>query len=212
MIELERLVSELSGTRPVFHSEADFQHALAWAIHTAYPDVDVRLEYRAPYTPDRVHLDLFLKKGDWVGIIELKYKTRKLKVEVNGEHFELQQHGAHPLHRYDVLKDLQRVEEAAAYFPKATGWIVLLTNDEQYWKEHDGGDVSDSAFRIHHDKQLLPGVLSWRDGTESGVGSHRPLPINLKGTYHLDWKDYSQLGIGPGKTLRCLVLKTGLLA
>ena len=31
MIEIADVLNELSERRPVFHSETDFQHALAWA-------------------------------------------------------------------------------------------------------------------------------------------------------------------------------------
>jgi hypothetical protein len=31
------VMARLSGTRPVFHSEADFQQALGWAVHEAWP-------------------------------------------------------------------------------------------------------------------------------------------------------------------------------
>jgi hypothetical protein len=33
-----------SGTRPVFHSEADFQQTLGWAVHEAWLQHQVRLE------------------------------------------------------------------------------------------------------------------------------------------------------------------------
>ena len=33
MVSIEALLATLAGSRKVFHSEADFQHALAWQIH-----------------------------------------------------------------------------------------------------------------------------------------------------------------------------------
>lgn len=51
------LLPGLAGERPVFHSEADFQQALAWAVHVAHPGLRVRLETR----PVRgTHLDLLV--------------------------------------------------------------------------------------------------------------------------------------------------------
>ncbi len=44
MVSIEALLATLAGSRKVFHSEADFQHALAWQIHEAMPDSQVRLE------------------------------------------------------------------------------------------------------------------------------------------------------------------------
>ena len=33
MVDIEKLMKELARDRSVFHSEADFQHALGWQIH-----------------------------------------------------------------------------------------------------------------------------------------------------------------------------------
>ena len=38
MLDISGLVASLADTRKVFHSEADFQHALAWHIHHAMPE------------------------------------------------------------------------------------------------------------------------------------------------------------------------------
>ena len=39
-LDIVDVMSELAGTRPVFHSEADFQHALACCIHSSLTDGD----------------------------------------------------------------------------------------------------------------------------------------------------------------------------
>jgi len=41
---IEKVLVSLSRDRPVFHSEKDFQFALAWKIHEMYPRAQVRLE------------------------------------------------------------------------------------------------------------------------------------------------------------------------
>ncbi len=38
------LLDKLRLHRPVFHSEKDFQHSLAWLIHQQDPDAQIRLE------------------------------------------------------------------------------------------------------------------------------------------------------------------------
>lgn len=43
-VDLTELMAMLQNERPVFHSEADFQHALAWALHRLDPSVNIRLE------------------------------------------------------------------------------------------------------------------------------------------------------------------------
>lgn len=45
-IEPASLLDELASTRPIFHSEADFQHALAMLIARQHPTARLRLETR----------------------------------------------------------------------------------------------------------------------------------------------------------------------
>ena len=70
MIDIHNLIANLSKQRPIFHSEADFQHALAWQIHKTMPDCKIRLEL--PYRKEKNwHLDIYLPIQRIV--IELKY-------------------------------------------------------------------------------------------------------------------------------------------
>ena len=75
-VDLDEVVSRLGAKRPVFHSEADFQHALGWEIHSSYPGCAMRLEYRASRCQGRPHVDLWAS-DEVVTAVELKYKTRK---------------------------------------------------------------------------------------------------------------------------------------
>ena len=77
MLDITLLMSDLAVERPVFHSEADFQHSLAWSIHHKIPHGQVRLEYK-PFADKRMYLDLWLP-GKGVAL-ELKYRTRQLNV------------------------------------------------------------------------------------------------------------------------------------
>jgi hypothetical protein len=58
MIALETLMADLAAERPLFHSEADFQFALAWLIQRQHPEATVRLEYKPLYVARRGYLDL----------------------------------------------------------------------------------------------------------------------------------------------------------
>jgi hypothetical protein len=75
-------LSALAAQRPVFHSEHDFQHALARQIQLMYPNAHVRLEPR----PRRgIHLDLLVRLGGGRTAIELKSLVDALHATVNGE-------------------------------------------------------------------------------------------------------------------------------
>jgi hypothetical protein len=67
-------MAALAATRPLFHSEADFQHAFAWQLHQQYPDARIRLETLAR---SGVRLDVFAVIGSRRVAIELKYLLRR---------------------------------------------------------------------------------------------------------------------------------------
>ena len=98
MLDIDGLMASLADRRKVFHSEADFQHALAWQIHEAALESQVRLEVSViPVETQRVFLDI------WPPVeriaIELKYVTRRLELVRNQESFALRDHSASPPER-----------------------------------------------------------------------------------------------------------------
>jgi hypothetical protein len=84
-LDMHGLIGRLSSGRPIFHSEADFQHALAWLIHSESPRAQIRLETR----PERgIRLDLLVVVGGERIAIELKYLVARFEGEVRGERFD----------------------------------------------------------------------------------------------------------------------------
>lgn len=73
-MELDELISRLGRKRPVFHSEADFQYALAWEAHHMDPDMQIRLE---THPEPNVRLDVLFARPDLSAYtaVELKYLT-----------------------------------------------------------------------------------------------------------------------------------------
>mgnify|MGYP004093375885 CR=1 FL=1 len=82
----------LAARRPVFHSEADFQFALAWQIHTDHPAAHIRLETR-PLPEENLRLDLHVDLDGYRVAVECKYMVRELDVTVAGERFALRKQG-----------------------------------------------------------------------------------------------------------------------
>ena len=93
----------LARRRPIFHSEADFQHAFAWEIHRSAPEFDIRLEVPVRAATGAIHLDLLARSPLGKMAIELKYKTRSLTAALDGEDFHLMSHAAQDLGRYRLL-------------------------------------------------------------------------------------------------------------
>ena len=195
MIRIENILDELSRERPVFHSEADFEYALAWKIHEKYPDLKIRPEKRidlkgSKTCPYFISPDFIIHKDNDTEIvaIETKYKTKKINIKVFGEEFDLKEHSTPNDNRYYFVKDIWRIESFLKEHPKGYGFAIFLTNDASYWnKESQRADhPDDEDFRIY-ESRVIEGQLKWKEG-----GRERQA-IPLKGKYTLNWREYSNL-------------------
>lgn len=195
-------LSVLRGSRPVFHSEADFQHALAWAIHLSDPSVRIRLETRPE---PGMRLDLLVSRPD-LGehlALELKYLTAAWAGAVDDERFELRSQAAQDIRAYDVVKDIQRVERFVHGRPGWAGAVLVLTNDPSYWSRPAHGRATNArAFRIYED-QVISGRRAWGPVTGAGTRKDREADLELRGVYRCRWREYSTL---PGHTGRFQLL------
>jgi len=198
------LMKDLARDRPIFHSEADFQHALAWHIHEAIPDCQVRLEFEPSLAGKRMYLDIWLPS---IGVaIELKYRTQRLVLRTAaGESFGLRNQIAQGGGRYHFIKDIQRIEQVVTDGPAKTGFTVLLTNDPSYW-EPSQRTTLDDEFRLHEGRKI-EGNMEWADRTRPGPRSVGEKPLCLKGSYDCVWRDYSSLGEGKFRKFRYLMVK-----
>ena len=204
MLDIPHFMKDLARERPMFHSEADFQHALAWRIRDAMPNCGVRLEYK-PYPTERMYLDLWLRG---IGVaIELKYRTRMLYLEHKGETFALRNQSAQDIGRYDFLKDVQRLEQLSRFPAARAGFAILLTNDSSYWKYPSRTDTVDAAFRLH-DGNSIAGKMAWSERAGAGTTKNRKKPICLNGSYDLQWQDYADMGDGSHRRFRYLAVQT----
>jgi hypothetical protein len=200
--DLPATLRALAVERPIFHSEADFQHALAWQTQIAHPTARIRLEVR----PTRgVHLDLLVSTGDETVALELKYLTDGFSGTVRGERFELPRQGAHDISRHDVVKDIVRVEETIASGLATSGWVVTLTNDGGYRRAGTKAEPIDAAFRLHEGRALA-GTLGWGPLAGAGTTRKRDTPLALTGNYECRWHPYSQVTNGAGNRIDFSVL------
>jgi len=200
MIDLHQVLARLSKERPIFHSEADFQHAIAWRLHQENTTASVRLEYpvTALLQSDGIgtaeptaHVDVWMRSGTETTILELKYLTNKLKLTLDEEPFALKGHAAQDVRCYDVFKDVVRLERLVEKVPGSVGYVCVVTNDAIYWKPpgHSRSCFKD-AFRMH-DNLLISGTLAWGIGAAPGTIKNREQCLVLNGEYTACWGDYS---------------------
>lgn len=205
MLDIDNLMARLSSRRPIFHSEADFQHELAWEIHSMHNDCPVRLEF--PPFPDlgkRMAIDIWLPSVRIA--IELKYHTRKLDRTDRDERFSLAL-GARDIMRYDFLKDIQRTERVVEDYSYAYyGLAVLLTNDHLLWDRSNRAGIVDAEFHIYDGKRIGDSAMRWGNNASDGTKRSREEPIKLSHSYLLNWENYSSLGDKRGEQFRYLAV------
>lgn len=206
MFDIHSVMTELSKIRPIFHSEADFQHALAWQIREAMPDCKVRLEIDPfPDDPKRMHLDIWLPTEEMV--IELKYFGQKLDTELDCERFALSNRAAVNVTRYGFVEDIRRLEQVVTNWkPGNSGLAILLTNTPGFWKP-SGGTPLDADFHVYEGRQITnKRELIWKNRS----GQLREKPIKLQNSYTMRWKDFSEVpGNGNYRQFRYLVVVVG---
>lgn len=192
MIDFNSVMHQLALKRPIFHSEADFQHALAWHLQLEHPDAHIRLEYRA-FADERMYIDIWCELDGRTTAIELKYPTKQLSVSVGGERFSLANHDASDAARYDFIKDIVRLERVVDRVPDTDTAAIMLTNDATFWSTPKRQVVAnDAAFRIH-DGAELSGSRAWSARAGAGTTQYRTATLDLRGAYPLAWQDYSSL-------------------
>lgn len=202
------VMTTIAKARPLFHSEADFQHAFAWELHRLASAWEVRLEVPVRTQLTCLHLDLLARSGSSEIAIELKYKTRALTLDLDGEEFSLSSHAAQDLGRYDFFKDLSRVEGFAQSGPNRCGYVIFLTNDSAYWKPPASLDHGYARFAIN-DGCNVAGELCWGERASEGTRRGRRDNITIGGNYHLKWAPYSSLPVGSYGEFRYLCIRAG---
>lgn len=189
-LDIPGVMNTLASQRKVFHSEADFQHAFAWELHLRQPEASIRLEKPLRTDTKNLHLDFLIEHQGKSVAVELKYKTRSLKLNLDGEDFHLSSHSAQDLGRYDFIKDICRLEEITSTIRDCEGWAIMLTNDTAYWKTPQSAETVDAAFRLTEGR-ILTGNLAWTDQASAGTKKNRERDLSVTGQYKLTWDDYS---------------------
>ena len=204
-VDLVSLLNNLATSRPVFHSEADFQQAFAWEAQRLDAQMHVRLE---THPEPNVRLDLLLSSPDrnLCSAVELKYLTRRWTGDVAGETFALKDQGAGDIHGYDVVKDIARVERFVDGRPGWNGAMITLTNDSSYWRPVSHGRPTNAdAFRLYEGLKLS-GTRAWGPATGVGTMRGRTDSIELVGVHNLEWRDYSRVP-GTCGSFRALIVE-----
>lgn len=186
--QIDHALRTLGRMRPVFHSEADFQLALAWRLQEMDPAFRIRLEVPLRSTA-RSHLDIMIM-SDRVVALELKYHKGILQTVVNEEEFDLTGTAPRDVARYGFLKDVERLERFVREFSISTGLALMLTNDPRLWSDPEISNRIDREFDLS-EGHTLTGHLNWAPHASEGSCSGGPDGIRLRNSYGCNWCRYS---------------------
>lgn len=195
-----------------FYSEADFQHQLAWEIHKKHPDSSVYLE--VPYknyrdgSKNKIYVDILINyKGRRIGL-ELKYKTAIFNYAHNEVEYNLASHGAQPLSRYDILKDIERLQNLINSNAIDDGYAIAVTNDKVLWSHRTNRNGSGSDFFLGDKKAGQ--ILTWKDGFKLGsIGSHRAENISFLYPVKIQWEPWCAFTEGNNKEFKYIMVNCG---
>lgn len=189
IVDLPSTMLELAKRRPVFHSEADLQHELARQFWLLDQQLEIRLEL--PSGIEGVGTtDMVLRRGPSACAIELKYLAKHWRGEISDEVFNLRMGSASDQRCFDVVRDVHRLERWVQLDECRSGFVLVVTNDASYWKPRENRQTFGEDFRIGQDRRLR-GKLAWGTGASAGTKGGRADALELKGTYELSWRDFS---------------------
>jgi len=208
-MDLDFVIRNLSQRRKLFHSEADFQFALAEEIKKKYADSEVRLEYPI----NGKYIDIFILYGSDKIAIELKYKTAKMVWndihDPFNETYSLKDQSAPDLGRFDYLKDIERNESLIQSDNATVGFTVFITNYNVYWekRKEENYTPKDLNFRIDEGKEISGKRIWLNNPSINTTGNERIGGVNLKGKYVMEWKPFSEIGDTSNSIFKYLLLK-----
>lgn len=209
MIDLIAAMDSLCDKRRIFHSEADFQFALAWEIQLKYQKAAPRIRLEYPWGSDvekTAYIDILVTIDGKTIPIELKYFKAKFCAEDAGETFDLPARSARDHANYDCVKDLQRVERFVREVPNSpAGYALWLTNDLALTEPVKDVNVGDYAFKVHEGAEKHD-VMEWGAAAGPVTRKSREDALKLNGKYTIHWRDYSDFGV-PGGLFRYALIE-----
>ena len=208
--DLVNYMLEFSKIRSIFHSEADFQ--LEFGLFLMKQGYSVRLEkgFKRIGIYTKIELDIELNGKI---AIELKYKTSELIKNIRDESFELKQHGAANLGRFDAIDDARRVRSLieSSKTKITTGFTIFLSNDSDYWLNNAQRTMSRDYALVENRKFIKGDILDWHSkslniNSVSKNRMHPFVPIDIQFNDQIQWHDFSEFNNNKSGIFRFFVL------
>ena len=203
------VLNNLAKRRPLFWSEADFQFEFAWELHKKLgEEANIYLERRFELDNDKdtrdknhnkYYVDIWVEYQDGIYPIELKYTTKRCKVDDAKNQVKTKEQSARDAGCYRFLWDIKRLEEIkTSLSPKEVkGYAIMLTSDAGYYEERKPKQPTlFDDFRLTHNRKIKKDTeLKWNlsriaEDKRADHWSRNWPKFTLKGEYILQWQDY----------------------
>lgn len=213
------VLNNLAKRRPLFWSEADFQFEFAWELHKKLgEEANIYLERRHEINSassdsanekatqstinkslNKLYVDIWVEYDNKTYPIELKYTTKRCKVDDAKNQVKTKEQSARDAGCYRFLWDIKRLEEIkASLSPKVVkGYAIMLTSDAGYYEERKPKQPTlFDDFRLTHNREIKKKtVLEWNlsgiaEDKRADHWSRNWPKFTLKGEYILQWQDY----------------------
>ena len=216
---INEVLENLAKRRPLFWSEADFQFEFAWELHTKLDGkAKIYLERRFEIdmdssdnaneksnqstinkSLDKLYVDIWIEYEKVTYPIELKYTTKRCKVDDAKNQVKTKEQSARDAGCYRFLWDIKRLEEIkTSLSPKEVkGYAIMLTSDAGYYEERKPKQPTlFDDFRLTHNRKIKKDTeLKWNlsriaEDKRADHWSRNWPKFTLKGKYILQWQDY----------------------
>ncbi len=198
--DINLVLDELRKRNKIFRNEDDLKQKLRDVILDLYNNARVETEYRSPFDV-RKSIDIVVIRDNEYYPIELKYKKLAFKGIVDNIEYNLSTDNAQNENCYSALKDVERIEKFRDNEPLfKKGYTIFLTNDLSYLNvPRENAEYKEFSI---HENAVKTGTLNWnRETPKKGYEE----PITLKGSYTMNWKEFSKINDEKAGTFMYLV-------
>ena len=221
---IKEVLDGLAKRRPLFWSEADFQFEFAWELHTRLGgEAKIYLERRFEIdrdssdnaneksnqsttnkSLDKLYVDIWVEYDNTTYPIELKYTTKRCKINDTENPVETKEQSARDIGCYRFLWDIKRLEEIKTSLRNkgVKGYAIMLTSDAGYYNKSEQPTLFDN-FRLTEGRTIPPDTsdrkFKWilnkiaAEKIKSHWTTNWPA-FTLTGEYKLQWQDYKSMG------------------
>ena len=221
---IAEVLKNLAERRPLFWSEADFQFEFAWELHTRLGgEAKIYLERRFEIdrdssdnaneksnqsttnkSLDKLYVDIWVEYDNTTYPIELKYTTKRCKINDTENPVETKEQSARDIGCYRFLWDIKRLEEIKTSLRNkgVKGYAIMLTSDAGYYNKSEQPTLFDN-FRLTEGRTIPPDTsdrkFKWilnkiaAEKIKSHWTENWPA-FTLTGEYKLQWQEYKSEG------------------